>query len=253
MVAAHPFLLLLQLLEVKAALAKSIKNLQRVESELARMASADMSSEVFQNHYLDYEESDWPPHLEGMSVSEDHSVAASALALSSPVWEGHFYYANSLLSSSSSPPDWDLTTVTLAGTDQPWAPSPKLQGCIASPTDMVSNDDTSHPSTPDFSFNSISSYPPTFVESYPAADCEKGMLVAERLSRRKRQNRASQRRFRANKEAKIKDFQERIRLLEAHLDIQRQRNFVLEQEWSRMKLDIERLSQPFNCTCTTVV
>lgn len=232
----------------------NMKASRGLDSELASVTSTGMLSGLFQNYYLNFDDGDWPSHLESMSLDEDCSIASLNVALSASVWDGYFHHANasssipsstsSSSSSSSSPFDWDPAAVVLAGTDQPWASGSIIQNLVTSSADTIPNGDASHPWTSDLASDATLPLcsPVSAVLEDPPADTEQGPLFTDRVSRRKRQNRASQRRFRANKEAKLKDSQERIRLLEAHLDIQRKRNVMLEQEWSRMKVEIERLT-----------
>lgn len=225
-----------------------------LESELASVTSTDMFSGLFQNYYLDFDDGEWPPHLESMSLDEDCSIASLNLALSASVWDGQFHHASaktsissltsSSSSSSSSPFNWNPAAVVLAETGQSWASGSRTQHFATSSADVVPNGDASQSWRLDLENDTTLPLcsPASAVLEDPLIDTEQRPLVVDRVSRRKQQNRASQRRFRANKEAKLKDSQERIRLLEAHLDIQRKRNVMLEQEWSRMKMEIERLT-----------
>lgn len=207
-----------------------------------------MSSELFQDHYPNFQEDDWPSPLESISLNKDYFVVPSGVALSPPVWDGCLHHANanafsSVSSSSSSLPGQDFTKIMLAGMDPFRAPSLTLQDVVASVADVIPNYDARRPFISSSEMHTISSScHPVCGEDHLVADAENGLLIADRASRRKRQNRASQRRFRANRIAKIKDSQERVNLLEAHLDIQRERNVMLEQEWLRMKKEVDRLT-----------
>lgn len=61
----------------------------------------------------------------------------------------------------------------------------------------------------------------------------------DRQMRRREQNRASQKRYRASKEAKLHEAHERMQSLELHLEFQIERNIMLERECSRMKAELE--------------
>lgn len=120
---------------------------------------------------------------------------------------------------------------------------PSSQDQIPSPTSTLSTPPipTTATQIPTHSFKS--SYPSTFSDRYECGPCCTTMAQRkqQRMERRREQNRASQRRFRASKEAKIKEGEDHIRTLEQQINHLVQRCQDLEQETERLRAREELL------------
>lgn len=223
-------------------------SLTRTGDTISPPASAEMFHDVFQHHYFDSEDMGGQLQIEGLSFDDEYYTTTCLEGhLASSVWNessctGTFSSPSSLSSLSS--PEENCASVTVAGLNPTQIRSPGPQYWVASPTAPAEhNESASSQSSSNAGCNQLQSLSISVSAAVePQVPSGNASSVMDRVTRRKRQNRASQRRFRANKEAKIKDSHEKIRLLEAHLDIQRARNVTLEQELSRMRVMVQKLT-----------
>lgn len=79
-----------------------------------------------------------------------------------------------------------------------------------------------------------------------APDLRRETRQREQKEKRRQQNRIAQQRFREGREAKMKEAQEKILLLETRLKFLIERNRILEREWLRMKMEVNRLHLDHN-------
>lgn len=196
---------------------------------------------LFQESDSNTKQNNWQSSPESeTSSSDDFGTASPDTEPSTPLWDEYLRAIDSSL-------DWNPTTIISTGHERirtragSTISQPQSVGAVRSETLQSSYVQT------DCSYIAYVPNAPGSPDHVSTEDNVQDLGSSEFLStdrklRRKQQNRASQRRFRASKEAKIKEFQERIRVLEAHLEHQIERNNVLERNWTRVKADLERLT-----------